>query len=510
MPETITTPPPPPAATTEAAPAATPTPQTPPPEPQPAETQKKDGADVARTALMSDDNFWGKILGPREEPKPEGDEPKDEPKDTDEPKPKTEPAKPEKPEKPKKAAAKVDESPPEPKKVIKRSDPADLDRIVTSATTAATKAALASMPKPEPAAPAANPDDNAALLERLDEDAREDANELIEMERLNPRKYTGLLKKFVTYKSKEADLIKKWQKANPGQAFNREDEAHDEFYAENEPEISDVDRRKAQREIVRREARQEVESVVAPIKQRAESEERIRQIEPAIRNVQMNALGYMLTVVKPEAKDVLSEEGGYVKLQESDPEAVEITEAEFRNVQPLLIETVKIYANAVRPDPSNNPIHKAFIEAVVEAENTISQQPLKEQIREDGTAFARLADFVKMTPAEQKQHWTVQQNEVLGQIASSAADRASQQHKKEAEKYEKWAERRGYKPNPASKTTPAKKVEPAAKASNGAPATPAPASPSGSGRIQVDTNATKPVEEDGGFRKWFGTGTRPR
>lgn len=500
----------------ETTPAAPPTPaaETATQESQPApeltriegEHNRQDGAEQARTAFMNDADFWGNIMAGK---KAEADA--EAAPETDAEKPaETEPEKPAKAEKPKKTKAEKKE-PEEPEKpapaaktIVKKRDPEDDQRIADIAATAATRAVAAVAPRQEPKVE--KPDDNAALLARLDDDAKEDAMVLVEMERLNPAKHSGLLKKFVSYREKEADYVRKWERENPGQKFDRESDAHNAWYDENEPVISETDRKKAEREIYRREAREEAERAVAPIRERAETEAKVREIAPVIRNVEGNALGFMLTTMKPEADEVLQGESGFAKLRESDPELVETAIVEFERVRPLLNETVKIFSGATRPDPANNKVHKEIIDTYMALELEMSNQT-----DASGRRIVPMHQFVQMTPAEQARHATVEQNELLIAIAKNAAAKASETYKKDQERFEAIAKRKGYVQKSASDSTPkpaaAKPAAPPPKPSNGETTRP---SPSGAGRIQVDTNQTLQSDDADSFMKFFGHGVPRR
>jgi len=459
----------------------------------------KTGADAARESLMGDKDFWDNLLS---DPVPKTEEAKTEDgKDkgsTDEPK---KPA-----EEPKKPAAKRKkaEPAPEPQPGI------DANRVIEMATVAATAAARAATPQPQPQTQVQQTQKQTKVdpIEVLGADSKDDIDEMVEMEKLYPDRYRGLLDRYVDFKQSEKDYISKWKKENPGQKFDRDDSSHDSFY-ENEPEWQEADRRRAQRSIILREAETIAEKKLEPIKSQIEIERAQAKIIPEVERSAQNSFAHILVSLNQEFEQHLSTDDGLKKIEESDPIAIEAAKEAFTEIKGAAVEAVKLWNGAAKLDLRGNQEHAQIARAYQEIERDVNSLPMQQKFDAAGRLFATSQEYNSLPESERQKRWTIGLNEVMYRLSETAAAKAREIHKSRTAAFESYLKRMGVAVDPK---------KPAVSASQGTPKTPAkeferpsllqhpimtpPSSPRGVASTSTSKPASAPADD---FVSSFGT-----
>lgn len=396
------------------------------------------------------------------DPKPAAEEkPPEEPKDD-------KPAKPAGEEKPKPPTPTVSKRPAQP-----AFDAAEFAKTVASETG---KAVAAELSKPK-AGPAAEPD------AELDDTEAGDIEVLEHLEKTNPGKYTGLAQKTKAfYKDVLGPYKDQWTKANPGKEFNPEDEDHAEIYAR-QPEISDADFDRASKNLEREKITAEVEKKFEPKIKEITRKQIERDLVPSILKEGQDAVEALVKEAAPELAELLADEKAVEKMTEKDPLAADILDKSARVARAAAAEFAKLMAPDLeyKFDPKGNVIHREIGNHIPKYEQKIQALPPEEQVWK-GLKFATLNQWADMTEAQRKNHWVISWRDIKGDFFSDFAAETKRILTAEREKYQKWADRSGYKkaetpqpkePAPVEEEPPKPKPKPPAITSSSDLVTPA-------------------------------------
>lgn len=346
--------------------------------------------------------------------------------------------------------------------------------------------------KPEPR----QPETQTAEVELTTEDAR-DAEIISKMEELDPS-LKGRTDAFKAFARRRYDYETDWRSKHPGAQFNPDDAEHEEFY-KGQPEIDEALYARAERKI---DVEKEVAEVVAPIKEKAEAEERRSKTDQAIsahapkilENVK-NRIVESAAVVNPDVAKML-EKMDPLNLSKEDQEQLEETDpftARFLGplvrdeMIPMLVELEKSVTPGAeyQIDPEKNKVHAQIAKYVSKFETAMSAKPEKR----DGRDFITIADLssqqdeiLKSKATDQvkdrklkelaSRYWTASVDDVQKTIVEDISNRA----KKAIDEFDGLA-RRKYKPEPKKAAAnapaqPATEEGSAASAANGKPRPP--------------------------------------
>lgn len=233
----------------------------------------------------------------------------------------------------------------------------------------------------------------------LSEDDQRERNIFGAMEKSKPDDYNGLVTKFDRFVKLEKDYRAAWEKANPGKAFDPEDEAHAEFYDTNEPTYKETDYHRA---AIRVEADAIVNERMASDKEERTRAEALKQTTEKLKGLEQELTTEVLTGIDPELAKL-----GMDKLKTADPLANLTLRGYMPALNSMCAELTKWFTPGLnaRAD-QNNPVHGELLRAIYSYENEIMQMP-EEKRANGGRAFAPIEDFNKMTPAQRSQHWTI-------------------------------------------------------------------------------------------------------
>lgn len=403
----------------------TPQTPTPPANPEPPKEQSK------KTALSAAvrEKFLGLAARLDDKPKPAEGEPKpqDPPKEasTEEPAKKAdEPAKVE--EKPKEEPKKKQTAP----KVMK-APPSQDPGVIAKAAAEAAVAAVEASRKQAPAAKEPDPE--------LPKDIARKIDYYKELEELDP-KYKGITQKVVEFSRKggiEERYIAEWEKANPGQKFDSDDEAHTPFYDKYTPDYDEDDLEVAKEQVIERRAVEKAKKAMEP---KLQEQQRKAVEESSQGDLDSASASIATSTLEAINKDLLTiaQEKGDAGLAEEDPLALQVATEVLPRYEAVAHEAIRLFRNLSAPS-SRNPVHAQINDIALglnEAiSNVVSQDPrqgMKPVFR--GTRvvgyqqFASLQEYASMSAEEKKAHWTVGEDEVLAHIKANAGREAKSRY----------------------------------------------------------------------------------
>lgn len=261
-----------------------------------------------------------------------------------------------------------------------------------------------------------------------------------------------------SFLAKEANYKKAWSRDNPGQTFNPDADAHAEFYDKHEPQHDprafDVAEAKLE---LRNEMKQERQR-----EQEAQRAEHTKQtVQTTAREAADTAVKDMVKAAAPDLKDF---DGDFTKLEEDEPFVAEVLQDNALALKTLVDESYRLLTPELRVVPNeSNPVHREILRRVYHYETALADKPASET-KMDGKEFATIETFSHMTPAQQKQHWTLwnQPGYLTKCLAKDFTQLSSERIEKYRKNFDRVAQKRGL--------TAAQAASQATQPANGAPA----------------------------------------
>lgn len=414
-------------------------------------------AESARERVKKTAGFWNKIITPKEgeapktETKPAETETKGEKIETEKPKGETKKGKGEKAEAqpPEPAEPPAEEKP----KRRKREEPDALQIAEATGKALAREMRTAGPATPAtPAAPAAEPD--------LPDEFKRDAAVFEEMARQDPRRYGKIKEDLAKYASAENKYIEKWEAEHPGEAFDGDADEHNEFYERIKPEYDDADFEAAKTTLIenraveraKKEAREEFQK---EYEAREQMREKAAQISPEVDREMIGLLGEMAKEVDPSG-----EFKGWSEieaLKQKNKLLYDVLEAVNNRIKPLISINKRVFRGIDRFD-STQPAHEYIGKLVEDYEERIQNLPARDRYHDDGRMFATQKEYVKMSPAEQKKHWYIGEEETAAILRGQAKRDTKLLYERELKRLSEYAAILSAtpKPQPASNGQPPK------------------------------------------------------
>lgn len=210
----------------------------------------------------------------------------------------------------------------------------------------------------------------------------------------DPR-YAGrdLVKEWTDYNQKLTTYQEKWEAAHPDQDFDPEADEHASWFRKNDFDVPEA----------------EIAGAKWYLRGKAESEADLQKIEK-----QRRAESLAQTAVKAATEDettLLTKLGVSGKtvdeVEESDPElaiALDAVKPRVAGISRAIVDLFTPGSEAtINP---GNPDHVLVAQMAQDYEVALRQRPAKDTVYE-GRAFAPISEFQKMTPEQQKRHWTI-------------------------------------------------------------------------------------------------------
>lgn len=412
------------AAQAQSTPATTPAPET----VQPPKADTKEQA--AGQAVSAARNLFARINGL-------GDQPKEEKKPVEKPQEQAAETKPaEEPKKPEEKPKAKPEEPVNPifgKKKSKKAEAAELKDAVVEANRELIDTIKQTQKAPEPVQPKAPEPQlskgDARLLEQLKK-----------LEEIEPS-YKDVSQKFLEFKAKEAAYEAEWLKAHPDEDFDPDAQEHQKFYERNEPSIDEDDLELAKEAIIteraEKKAREKVEREMEPLKAEQRHKEVVEKLAPKLTQT-------FEKVAREAAAQINPELGGLKELSqvaEKDPLAAEILSGVANHWLPVIQVAEFAYAGA-KFDPES-PEGQRLGAVVTEIEQGLLSLPKEDRSR-SGKQFATLADYHKMSKAEQAKHWFVGADDITEYASYRMKLDGQKFYQQENERLDRLAASRGY------------------------------------------------------------------
>ena len=336
-------------------------------------------------------------------------------------------------EKPKK------DEPPAPARRKRASEAEITERAAAAAAEAATNAVARMAPKPEEKPAPKRPEDGLTQKQR---------DQLIvyqELEALKPAQYKGITEQYLKSIPEIQDYVKTWAKENPGQAFDADDEQHNEFFARIEPVVDEDDWKKAEITIG---AREIATQAVKPLNDKiaAMEQERARTtLEPVIQQKVLQSVEMLLNEFDPEIAGEIKKPDGVKELMERDPITAGILNHMAGSVSSLTAELVRLHDpnGGVNYDPAN-PAHKELSDFILSQEDRISKLSREDQTR-DGKRFIGRMAFGRLPQDQKAGYWFLDQDDIAYLLAQKYALQAKKLRDEAVEKFNATAEKLGYK-----------------------------------------------------------------
>lgn len=403
------------------------TPQTPTPPANPEPPKEQPKKTVLSDAVRA--KFLGLAARLDEKPKPAEDEPK--PQDLPKEAATGEPAK--KADEP----AKVDEKPKEePKKKqtpprVMKAPPSQDPGVIAKAAAEAAVAAVEASRKQAPAAKEPDPE--------LPKDIARKIDYYKELEELDP-KYKGITQKVVEFSRKggiEERYIAEWEKTNPGQKFDSDDEAHTPFYDKYSPDYEEDDLEVAKEQVIERRAVEKAKKAMEP---KLQEQQRKAVEESSQGDLDSASAAIATSTLEAINKDLLTiaQEKGDAGLAEEDPLALQVATEVLPRYEAVAHEAIRLFRNLSAPS-NRNPVHAQINDIALGLNeaiaNVVSQDPrqgMKPVFRGNRVVgyqqFAPLQEYASMSAEEKKAHWTVGEDEVLAHIKANAGREAKSRY----------------------------------------------------------------------------------
>ena len=206
-----------------------------------------------------------------------------------------------------------------------------------------------------------------------------------------------------------------WLKANPGKKFDREDSAHDDWYAENDPLTSRVTEddleaardllieqratEKAERRIAKIEEKQTVEAQKATVIERAKQE---------LNDFALDSISAFSTELAEKAKKPEQ----LASLDKDDPLAEHLLTESVKRVAPLVEAVVEIFGTN-RFD-KNNPNHLQVDTLGGELEAQLLA--MGDQAARNGRPYMPMQEYDRLPATKKKLYWTIGEKDLLQYI----------------------------------------------------------------------------------------------
>ena len=313
------------------------------------------------------------------------------------------------------------------KKAAATPPPPDITQIATAATTAAVRA-LRGEPKTE--APAAKPEDALTPADRYDYDV---AAKLAE---INP-KYKDAPAIILNHVKKSEAYATRWETANPGKAFNPNDDEHSEFYDSLETPWTEQEFRKAATKLETAEETDQIRREVGEKIKTLERDNARLELGPIIDRTFVSAAKNMAKGL--HVQDKFKTEGDFDKFQEEDPITAKAMTEILGPIHPLIEAIVQIDEPKGRfPIDHNNPVHQAWMQLLAEKEAQYAG------VDNAGKMFASRIEYSRMNPAQRAKHWYLTADHLVSEVVDDAIAMASERVKAEKEKQNRIALSLGY------------------------------------------------------------------
>lgn len=322
-------------------------------------------------------------------------------------------------------------APPEPpagKKGTKVKKPAPQVDPVAVATAAATAATETAMRAIHSSAPPAKP----APLDNLSDDDKRDYEVALHLATMDPR-YSDAPKIILEHVQRAEDYANRWEAANPGKEFDPKDEAHDEFFAtlQRPWTANDFNEAKIDLSAEKKHAKFKQEQEVSL--QGLHRDQARMELAPVVDRKFNDVTVELAKAVGDDVHKALTT-AGWDALHKTDPVTAQVLATTLNQLHPFVQAAIEIddARRRIPVDVKGDPAHAHWNTVVSTGEAGLVGQQL-----EDGRIFAKRADYVRMNPSQQAQHWFLTTDMIIQGAMDYAADQVKMVAKAQKENLKK-------------------------------------------------------------------------
>lgn len=328
--------------------------------------------------------------------------------------------------------AKKAEKPKKPKKPVveeeEDEEPLDTGKLVKDAVSSAVEATARALKQPE--------QEVEEKEIELDEDEQYLATVYDRIEKDDGVKGVG--KKFRDGVVKMKEYRRKWEAEHPGEEWDAEADEHSAYYEKVMPDVPSRLIRAAEARIA---ADDTIEKKTRGIKEEnAELKRKVfdAEVAPVIAQTTDAMLIDIAASIGDEVGEAIRTPDGVKKLEESDPVAVEVIRGFASHAAALNVELTRISrSNGLYKVSDSNPAHQEIRGIVKTAQEQIKAMPRKQRVWK-GKEFATHAEWGLMTPAEQENHWILDEERIRAIITEQYREAAKASYEREMAKIERY------------------------------------------------------------------------
>lgn len=286
---------------------------------------------------------------------------------------------------------------------------------------------------------------------------------LKKMEELDGKAYAGITDKFLDAQKKLDEYAANWEKENPGEEFDEDDDRHKDILQKLNVSWEDEDFENAQEALhsdrIRTAVKSDLDKEYGGKISEFERKEKLREEAPLIEVEKLETAKSFYSQLGAEFEGILKEDGNFdddklKPLAESRPIAYEIVLKAGQRAEALAAETYKLFKGLSVYDPNNNA-HAYISDFAYNKEQELLAKPEEQRLNREGKPFVTAAKYKKLSKEDRAEVWTFDHRDLALLFADDEADLAKKKIQQEEEKFEKYAVSRGYK----AVKTPANKEE---------------------------------------------------
>lgn len=268
----------------------------------------------------------------------------------------------------------------------------------------------------------------------LSDEELENYKVLTRMGELNPARKT-MAKDYVAAVKKLRKYQSDWESDHKGKKFNLADEEHADYLGENDFKWNEREYMVAMADMI---ADEKVDKKLKPLNEKLTAKEQAETLArkaideaPVVVRHQRVAARAMLNALGDEFANILDEQGNVNREEIGKLQAkgsvykkmlncADQTETVCGELKRIELGHVPVTEESI----VKNPIHKEIWWFMEEKERELMALPEEDRVNQDGKQFAPSLDWAKMTPAQQKNHWTFNTEDLTSLYAGKQAKRA--------------------------------------------------------------------------------------
>lgn len=263
-----------------------------------------------------------------------------------------------------------------------------------------------------------------------------------ELESIDPKKYSGMMRKRADFSKKEEERANTWERSHPGEVYDADADEHKTWYEANEPKIDPADYDDAKFNARLNKA---IEEKVRPEIDKARAEVEKTRVEPLSAASAANVTEKVLGAFVPDAQ--LTREN-VKKLIDDDPDAYEIAVQVDNAFRPIAAAVPKLYRGIEQFDEKNSAhVHARGMLTQMEKELAASDA---EDLNRGGRQWVPLSKFYSIPAEKRGGYWCVSENDIANYVALTAQHEAKNAYEQHQKRLDEFAKRRGWvKPDAA-------------------------------------------------------------